>query len=142
METKNNWKPLPTKSILATVERIFKSRDIDKLNGPAYKALMNMSGFIAHYNINGFKHEYQETSKLAEHILRSSDALRPDYHREGFFVKSYGEAYANSKADLYAGLATIAQKYVQELTRHDFEKTKEYEISKARHTLTKYGVSA
>lgn len=142
METKNNWKPLPNKSILASVERVFKTRDIDKLTGPAYKALANMSGFIAHYDINGFKHRYQNTSELAEALLNSGDATRPNYYRESWFVERYGKEYCDSKADLYAGLATLAQKYSQELTRHDFEKTKEWEIDQARHTLIKYGITA
>lgn len=142
METKNKWKPMPIKSILASVERVFKARDIDKLTGPAYKALMNMSGFIAHYDINGFKHRYQNTSELAEAILNSMDAIRPNYWREGHFVQNYGKEYCDSKADLYAGLATLAQKYSQELTRHDFEKSKAYEIEQARSILIKYGITA
>ena len=42
-------KQFASKNILAAC------RDIEKLNGTGYKFLMMCSGFIAHYNLEGFK---------------------------------------------------------------------------------------
>jgi hypothetical protein len=42
--------------------------DINKLNGTGYKYISLASGFIAHYNLNGFKYAY-ETSNLRKAIL-------------------------------------------------------------------------
>ena len=39
--------------------------DIDKLNGPGYRFIMNCCGFIAHYDINGFKSAYAAPESLA-----------------------------------------------------------------------------
>lgn len=35
-------------------------RDISKLNGPAYRFISGCPGFIAHYNLNGFKAHYDD----------------------------------------------------------------------------------
>lgn len=35
-------------------------RDISKLKGPAYRFISGCSGFIAHYNIDGFKAHYDD----------------------------------------------------------------------------------
>jgi hypothetical protein len=42
--------------------------NIDKLNGPAYRFISGCPGFIAHYNLSGFKAHY-ETESLARAIL-------------------------------------------------------------------------
>ena len=42
--------------------------DISKLNGPAYRFISGCPGFIAHYDINGFKAHF-EGSSLARDIL-------------------------------------------------------------------------
>ena len=42
--------------------------DISKLNGPAYRFISGCPGFIAHYDINGFKATYSGSS-LARDIL-------------------------------------------------------------------------
>jgi hypothetical protein len=43
-------------------------REISKLNGPAYKFIMNCPGFIAHYNLHGFIAHY-ENNNLSADIL-------------------------------------------------------------------------
>jgi hypothetical protein len=37
-------------------------KDISKLNGTGYKFIYQASGFIAHYDINGFKSYYEDHS--------------------------------------------------------------------------------
>jgi hypothetical protein len=45
--------------------------DITKLNGTGYKFINLASGFIAHYNLNGFK-DYYERNSLKHDILANS----------------------------------------------------------------------
>lgn len=42
---------------------------ISKLNGPAYRWLNLCSGFIAHYDIHGFKYYYEREANLRRDIL-------------------------------------------------------------------------
>jgi hypothetical protein len=47
-------------------------RDISKLNGPSYRFISGCPGFIAHYNLHGFKAHYdvnQWGHKLGEDIV-------------------------------------------------------------------------
>ena len=61
------------KNILNNITNVFKSKDINKLNGSGYHYLYLLSGFIAHYDINGFKSHYTDLRTLINDIL-SSDA--------------------------------------------------------------------
>lgn len=71
--------------------------DIEKLNGTGYKYIYLASGFIAHYNLNGFKGHYSGSS-LADDILRNASANKWLNFREG--DRDY--LYYKSKADIYS----------------------------------------
>ena len=71
--------------------------DISKLNGTGYKYIYLASGFIAHYNIHGFK-GYYSNSDLTRAILSNENSNRWDNFREG----DSNYAYYKSKADIYS----------------------------------------
>ena len=71
--------------------------DIEKLNGTGYKYLYLASGFIAHYNLNGFK-GYYTGSSLSRDILVNEHSNKWNNFREG--DKDY--LYYKSKADVYS----------------------------------------
>lgn len=140
--TNKNWDALPVKTVLKNVENIFKSRDISKMTKATYKTLYLMSGFIAHYDINGFKHHYSSVSDLARDILRSSDATDPDrYTRDKWFAESYGLLYCQSKAAMYSGLEMLATKYFAELSKADGEDKRNEDIAYAKFLLEKHGLT-
>ena len=72
-------------------------RDIEKLNGPGYRYIMNCSGFIAHYNINGFKAAYSEPGSLAADILANARMNQWANFRPG----ERDADYYHSKRDAY-----------------------------------------
>jgi hypothetical protein len=103
------------------IAQVIKSNDINKLNKTGYDFVMNMSGFIAHYDINGFKYEYSSVSKLIHDIATSMDVSDKErYIRDPFFnnpektigrgknIQTYQEYYRNK----YEVLAEL-----EELTR-------------------------
>jgi len=59
--------------ILKDLERIFKAKDINKLTLKGYNELNLMSGFIAHYDINGFKAYYSDLRDLINSLKDSLD---------------------------------------------------------------------
>ena len=75
--------------------------DISKLNGTGYKYIYLASGFIAHYNIHGFKANYNLVDcgySLADAILANEHANRWNNFNPG--DKHYH--YYKSKADIYS----------------------------------------
>lgn len=87
-------------------ELIFKNvikacEDINKLNSRGYKYLYLCSGFIAHYNIDGFKSNYDIVDcgySLADAILANEASNKWLNFREG--DKDY--PYYKSKAEVYS----------------------------------------
>lgn len=55
--------------ILFSIRKVFKTGDIDYLTKGAYNFLYLSSGFIAHYNIYGFREEYRDVDYFRRRIL-------------------------------------------------------------------------
>lgn len=75
--------------------------DIEKLNGTGYKFIYLANGFIAHYNIDGFKANYSIVDcgySLGDAILANQSANQWNNFKPG--DKDY--AYYKSKADIYS----------------------------------------
>lgn len=70
--------------------------DISKLNKRGYNYLYLCSGFIAHYNIHGFKSHYEDTSLIRD-ILSNKENNTWNNFREG--DRDYH--YYKSKAEVY-----------------------------------------
>lgn len=86
-------KTLIVKNVLAAVE------NIDKLNGTGYNYLYLASGFIAHFNIHGFKDYYRDND------LRSDILENALYNRYGNFRPGDRDYdYYMAKADVYKRL--------------------------------------
>lgn len=101
-------KPLNVKSVLNNLNLVFKSNDINKLNKPAYNVLHNMNGFIAHYNIQGFKEHYADVKDLINDIKSSTDYTDPDrLIKDPWFGSQYGAEYPQSKSTIYNGLSLL-----------------------------------
>ena len=71
--------------------------DINKLNGTGYKYIYLASGFIAHYNLNGFKGHYSDYD-LTRAILSNENSNKWNNFREG----DQNYHYYKSKADIYS----------------------------------------
>lgn len=116
---KHKWAPIKTQAILKNVESVFKSANIGLLSLNAYTAIHTMSGFIAHYDIGGFRAEYQDIRDLINNLLRSGDTQDPGrYTRDTWFVNEYGLPYCQSKVDLYTGLRELAIRYQPSIEMH------------------------
>lgn len=70
--------------------------DIEKLNGTGYKYIYLASGFIAHYNIGGFKDHYSRYNLESDIIKNLQSNLWLNF-REG----DQNYHYYKSKADVY-----------------------------------------
>jgi len=139
---KGNWPAVNVKSVLRSIERVFKTRNSQALTKDAYSRLYLLGGFIAHYDIGGFTHHYSETSQLAKDILASYEVNHPDHYMQESFVRDYGHSYCQSEYDLARNLKTCAAHYLPELEAYDNAAEREDDISTARILLAKHGITA
>ena len=70
--------------------------DINKLTGPSYQWLNFCSGFIAHYNLEGFKQEYQAHGSLRLAVLRLKNQNQWEH-----LIRGEEGKYYKQKQDMY-----------------------------------------
>lgn len=85
------------KRIINNVVTVIKSGDIEKLSKRSYNFLMSCSGFIAHYNVYGFRNYYENTNELRLDILNNQR-----YNQyNNFIVGEQNAEYYHQKRDIY-----------------------------------------
>ena len=113
--------PLTPRQKALIVSNVLKAcTDIEKLNGTGYKYLYLCSGFIAHYNLNGFKAYYRR------HSLK--DDIEANYRQNQWanFAKNDEHArYYHSRRDVYnailGGLVARAELDARVFMRDHFQ---------------------
>jgi len=59
--------------VIRNFEEVIETRDIDRMNKELYSFFILNCGFIAHYDINGFKATYKAPRDFAEVFIRHFD---------------------------------------------------------------------
>ena len=91
-------KPLTENEKVRIINNVVAAcKDIAKLNSTVYKFLYLANGFIAHYDIHGFKSHYTENF-LYDDVQRHANMNKWSNFREG----DTNYEYYMSKADVYA----------------------------------------
>ncbi len=115
MQQKGNWKPYNVKYITNNIKKVFGTDEIDFLSKASYTFLYLMDGFIAHYDINGFKCYYRDVISLAKELADERHLFDADRDEtKEYFRNSYGAAYNTSKADIKRNLVRLARKYIKD----------------------------
>lgn len=96
------------KGIVDSFKRVFANNNIDYLTKNAYNFIMLSSGFIAHYNLHGFRDYYREVYDFATDIDGYREANRWENFRPG--DKDYD--YYHQKAEIYAQIADLAESFL------------------------------
>jgi len=88
---------LTNRQVTLIVNNITRAcRDINRLNKIGYNFLYLCSGFIAHFNIHGFKDYYRDIS-LLDDIVLNYDANK----YLNFTAQDKDYEYYNQKAEIY-----------------------------------------
>jgi len=66
-------------AIIKNFKEIIENKDIARMNKELYGFLTLYCGFIAHYNINGFKGVYRKPMDFAEVFIKHFDREHPYY---------------------------------------------------------------
>jgi len=109
----NREKQLITKNVLAAC------KDITKLNTCGYDFLYLASGFIAHYNLQGFKNYYSDGS-LQRDIERNARANQWSNFRQGEGYYDYYMAKRDCYNMILGGLVARDELNAQNLMRDHF----------------------
>lgn len=134
-------KPLNSKAILKNLELVLKTNNIEKLNGPTYNFLYLMSGFIAHYNINGFKCEYRDLRKLVNDLDSSMDTRDwTRYVSDSYFSTGENAPYYFSKASVLQEIPALVEKYRLAIDSYFADSEKEKDLALASALLRKHGL--
>lgn len=91
--------------ILSSFKRVFATGNIENLTNTAYKYIYLASGFIAHYNLHGFRDAYQDVSRLRGDILFSAQSNT----WRNFTPADKDYDYYMAKADVYKDLVSLAK---------------------------------
>jgi len=107
---KSNRKPISTLPVVRNFRKVIEARDINLMNKELYQFLNLYCGFIAHYDINGFKATYSSPKDFAEVFIRHFD------HEHKYFNGVYpchDEPY-NNTGDTKAGIKREFYRIVDE----------------------------
>lgn len=99
--------------IVASFRKVFQTGNIDHLTKSAYNFIYQASGFIAHYNLYGFREEYRDVSTLKRAISRNYGANQWRNFRPG--DSSY--EYYMAKRDCYNSIAGLLEAEGYELNQ-------------------------
>jgi hypothetical protein len=117
------WQPYNVKAITNNIKLIFKTGDINKLNGPTYKVISLYMGFIAHYGLNGFRGTYNGKLALFARNLITGEGGIHNYgknanwgiamqHINGHWREQGGMTYQRSIGNAMLGILAEATAYL------------------------------
>lgn len=132
-------KPINTKSIINNIRLVFKAKDINKLSKSAYDFLYLTSGFIAHYDINGFKSYYFDLRNLIKDLKDSSDVVNPEYYLSDSFKEN--NEYYTSKAKTLKQVKPLIEEFEDSINIYFADKEREEDIGTINRLMAKHNLN-
>ena len=117
--TVKKWEKVNTKAIIRCLTRVFETGDINQLNEPTYKFVMNLSGFMAHYDLFRFRDTYHDLRNLIAHLEASLDIQNPNRYFTDKFFQSKPESadYYKSKTATLRAIRPLMAQYKERIHR-------------------------
>ena len=113
--------------IVRNVSRVFLKEDINLLSKESYNHIITRMGFIAHYDLVGFQHEYRILIRFAEKLLTSEigDGLNNTFYcaencKTVMFTDHFGIDVANSFVDAIIGIRKVAIDYLEKHSKDEW----------------------
>ena len=104
-------------AVIKNFKEVIETRNIDKMNKELYQFLNLYCGFIAHYDINGFKATYKSQRDFAEVFIRHFD--RQHRYYQGIY-RCHEEQYKDTgltKAEIKKEFERIVDQHKEEISR-------------------------
>ena len=106
-----------TLAVIKNFKEVIENKDINRMNKELYDFLNLHCGFIAHYDINGFKHTYRDPRNFAEVFINHFDRTHPYYSRT---YACHREPYKDTgltKADIKEEFERIVDLHKDQISR-------------------------
>jgi hypothetical protein len=116
--------------LIRNFKEVIENRDIDKMSKELYDFLNLYCGFIAHYNINGFKDVYRSPMDFAEVFIKHFDRRHPYYSGVYDCHQTPYKETGMTKAEIKREFETIVDLHKDQISRWANE-----ELRKERFTL-------
>ena len=104
-------------AVIKNFKEVIENKDIDRMNKELYEFLHLHCGFIAHFDINGFKATYKSPRDFAEVFIRHFDQEHRYY--SGIY-RCHEEAYKDTgltKAQIKGEFERIVDLHKEEISR-------------------------
>jgi hypothetical protein len=104
-------------AVIKNFKEVIETRNIDKMNKELYQFLNLYCGFIAHYNINGFKDTYRNPREFADTFIRHFDRNHPYFSQ---IYACHQESYKDTgltKAQIKSEFEKIVSLHKDEISR-------------------------
>ena len=104
-------------AVIKNFKEIIENKDIGRMHKELYEFLHLHCGFIAHYDINGFKATYKNPRDFAEVFIRHFDREHPYY--SGIY-RCHEEPYNDTgftKAQIKTEFERIVDRHKEEISR-------------------------
>jgi hypothetical protein len=117
-------------AVIKNFKEVIENRNIDKMNKELYEFLHLHCGFIAHYDINGFKATYKSPRDFAEVFFRHFD--RQHQYYQGIYA-CHQEPYKDTgltKAEIKKEFERIVGQHKEEISQwaKDEQKNERYAL--------------
>ena len=113
----SNKQPVSSLRVVKNFRKVIESRDINAMTKELYQFLNLHCGFIAHYDINGFKSVYSPPKEFAEVFIRHFDKAHQYF--SGVF-RCHEDEYEDtgfSKADIKTEFNKIVEQHKDAIGR-------------------------
>ena len=110
-------KPVSSLYVVKNFKKVIESRDINNMTKELYNFLNLYCGFIAHYDINGFKSVYSTPKQFADVYIRHFD---PDHRYFSGIYQCHEEPYKDTgftKAEIKWEFSRIVQMHKESITK-------------------------
>lgn len=102
-----------TDLIVSSIRKVFETNDINNLTNSAYKFLNLSSGFIAHYNLYGFRDAYANVNGLKHQLAQNYGSNQWNNFHPG----ENGYDYMMQKKEIYNRICELFESEGYELRR-------------------------
>ena len=116
-ESDRNRQPLNRLSVVKNFKKVIETKDIGHMKSELYEFLHLHCGFIAHYDINGFKATYSRPEDFADVFIRHFDSEHRYF--DGAY-RCHDNPYKNTgytKADVKKAFFRIVDKHKESIDR-------------------------
>ena len=104
-------------AVIKNFKEVIEEKDINRMNKELYDFLNLYCGFIAHYNINGFKDTYRNPRDFADIFIRHFDRKHPYYNQ---IYACHQEPYKDTgftKVQIKQEFETIVERHKNEISQ-------------------------